>query len=78
MTGTDTQTATPTTVNVYRAYKGIPTRNSDLLRSCHTLDEAMSFVGLYEDAAGFAIAIYEADPECAGTEIIRYETDMNR
>ena len=76
MTGIATQTATPTTVNVYRIFKGIPTRNSDKLRSCHTVDEAMSFRAMYEDAAGFAIAIYEADPECAGTEIVRYETDM--
>lgn len=60
-------------VNIYRAYKGIPTRTSDKLRTVHTVAEAEGFYGTYE-GQGMAIAVYEADASNPGTENLVYST----
>jgi hypothetical protein len=47
---------------IYRIFAGIPTRNQDFLRGADTITEAMEFLPLYEQENGFAVAIYEVEP----------------
>lgn len=64
--------------NVYRTYRGIPTRNSDWLRQDKDFNGLVEFCQrLYEQANGFAIAIYETvmvDGTASSEEILRYRT----
>lgn len=60
------------TVKMYRAYRNVPTRNSDWLRTTETLTEAEQFYGLYESQ--FAIAVYTEVPGLAGVEVLAYTT----
>jgi hypothetical protein len=71
---TTTQEVAP--VAIYRAYRGVPVSNRDLLRRTHTVDEALGFRDLYEGANGFAIAVYETSEPGSGIEVLRYQTDM--
>jgi hypothetical protein len=64
---------TPGTFTVYRAYRNVPTRNEDFLRTAGTISEALGFRVLYEGANHFGIAIYEIEAD--GTETLRYDTE---
>lgn len=44
---------------IYRVYDGIPTRNEDFLRGAETMLEATDWLHTYEDANGYAVAVYE-------------------
>ena len=67
-----TITRTPGKVNIYQAYRNVPTRNADWLRTTGTLAEALDFRALYEGANHMGIAVYEVVAD--GTEALRYDT----
>ena len=68
-----TITRTPGMVNIYKAYRNVPTQNADWLRTVGTVAEALDFRALYEGANHFGIAVYEVDAD--GMEDLRYSTE---